>query len=121
MRETLAPGTRLGPYEILSTIGAGGMGRCIARAIHVSTAGHAFLGCNRLCLLGPNLIDQTQLEVNVVEAARAAGVEHIVKQPVMGAATDEFGLARVHRPVEKCIEAILRGPSSGPIASCRTS
>ena len=32
----LAPGTRLGPYEILAPIGAGGMARSIARAIQDS-------------------------------------------------------------------------------------
>ena len=67
---------------------------------------HAALrGCSRLFLLGPNLSDQTHLEANVVEAARTAGVGHIVKQSVMGATDDAFSLAQVHRPVEKAIAA----------------
>ncbi|HEY8133919.1 MAG TPA: hypothetical protein VII12_18725 [Thermoanaerobaculia bacterium] len=37
-------GTRLGPYEILAPIGAGGMGGCTARAIRGSIALAA--GCN---------------------------------------------------------------------------
>ncbi len=65
----------------------------------------AFRGCDRLYLIGPNLIEQTQLELNAVEAALAAGVQVIVKQSVMGAAEDDFELARVHRPVERAIEA----------------
>ena len=35
-RLALTPGARLGPYEILSALGAGGMGRCIVRATRSS-------------------------------------------------------------------------------------
>ncbi len=65
----------------------------------------AFQGCDRLFLLGPNALNQTQLELNAVEAAKAAGVRHIVKQSVMGAAEEAYSLAKIHRPVEKAIEA----------------
>jgi uncharacterized protein YbjT (DUF2867 family) len=65
----------------------------------------AFQGCDKLFLLGPNVPGQTQLELNVVEAARAVGVVHIVKQSVMGAADEAFSLAKIHRPVEKAIES----------------
>ena len=46
----------------------------------------AFEGCDRLFLLGPNALNQTELELNALEAAKAVGVRHIVKQSVMGAA-----------------------------------
>lgn len=65
----------------------------------------AFKGCEELFLLGPNTIDQTQLELNAVEAAKAAGIRHIVKQSVMGAAEEAFSLALIHRPVERTIES----------------
>jgi uncharacterized protein YbjT (DUF2867 family) len=65
----------------------------------------AFRGCDRLFLLGPNTLDQTEFESNVVEAAQHAGVRHVVKQSVMGAEREDYSLARVHRPVEKSIEA----------------
>lgn len=65
----------------------------------------AFQGCNKLFLLGPNDINQTQLELNAVEAANSSGVQHIVKQSVMGAEGETFSLAQVHRPVEKAIES----------------
>ena len=64
----------------------------------------AFQGCDTLFLLGPNALNQTELELNAVEAAKAAGVRHIVKQSVMGAAEEAYSLANIHRPVEKAIE-----------------
>lgn len=65
----------------------------------------AFQGCDRLFLLGPNVWNQTQLEKNAVEAARAAGMVHIVKQSVMGAPEEAFSLAKIHRPIEQAIES----------------
>ena len=65
----------------------------------------AFQGCDKLFLLGPNALNQTQLELNAVEAAKAVGVQYIVKQSVMGAEGEDFSLALIHRPVEKEIES----------------
>lgn len=65
----------------------------------------AFQGCDKLFLLGPNVLNQTQLELNAVEAANAVGVQYIVKQSVMGAEGEAFSLALIHRPVEKAIES----------------
>ncbi len=65
----------------------------------------AFQGCDKLFLLGPNALNQTQLELNAVKAAKAVGVQHIVKHSVMGADKEAFSLALVHRPVEKAIES----------------
>ena len=65
----------------------------------------AFQGCDELFLLGPNVLNQTQCERNAVEAAQAVGVRHIVKQSVMGAAQETFSLAKIHRSIEKAIEA----------------
>jgi uncharacterized protein YbjT (DUF2867 family) len=65
----------------------------------------AFDGCQSLFLLGHNAIDQTELELAAVDAARSAGVRRIVKQSVMGAQKEEYSLALVHRPVEQAIEA----------------
>jgi uncharacterized protein YbjT (DUF2867 family) len=68
------------------------------------TLREAFRGCDRVFLLGPNALNQTELESNAVEAAGAAGVRHLVKQSVMGA-EESYSLARIHRPVETAIEA----------------
>ncbi len=65
----------------------------------------AFQGCDKLFLLGPNTPNQSELERNAVEAAKAAGVRHIVKQSVMGAVEESYSLPKVHRPVEKAIES----------------
>jgi uncharacterized protein YbjT (DUF2867 family) len=69
------------------------------------TLGPVFEGCETVFLLGPNVLDQTQLELNCVDAAKAAGVRRIVKQSVLGAEGEDFSLAQVHRPVENAIEA----------------
>ena len=69
------------------------------------TLGTAFQGCDSLFLLGPNEPNQTQLELNAVKAAKAAGVRHIVKLSVMGADEESYSLATVHRPIEKAIES----------------
>lgn len=71
----------------------------------LDTLREAFQGCDKLFLLGPNALNQTQLELNAVEAAKAVGIKYIVKQSVMGAESESYSLARVHRPVEKAIEA----------------
>ena len=65
----------------------------------------AFQGCDKLFLLGPNALNQSELEQNAVEAAKAVGVQHIVKQSVLGAEEEAFSLALVHRSVEKAIES----------------
>jgi uncharacterized protein YbjT (DUF2867 family) len=65
----------------------------------------AFQGCDKQFLLGPPVLNQTQFELNAVQAAQAAGVRQIVKQSVMGAAEEAYSLAKVHRPVEKAIES----------------
>jgi uncharacterized protein YbjT (DUF2867 family) len=65
----------------------------------------ALQGSDRLFLLGPSAPNQTQLELNAVAAAKAAGVRHIVKLSVLGADEEQFVIARIHRPVEKAIEA----------------
>jgi uncharacterized protein YbjT (DUF2867 family) len=72
---------------------------------HPETLHAAFQGCDRLFLLGPNALNQTQLELNAVAAAKAVGVQHIVKQSVMGAEDEAFSLALIHRPVEQAIAA----------------
>jgi uncharacterized protein YbjT (DUF2867 family) len=71
---------------------------------HPTTLRTAFAGCDTVFLLGPNAVNQTELELNAIDAARAAGVRHIVKQSVLGAAGEAYSLANVHRPVEKAIE-----------------
>ena len=62
-------------------------------------------GCEKLFLLGPNTVDQADLERNALDAAKSAGVKHIVKQSVMHAQDEAYSMARMHRAVEKSIVA----------------
>lgn len=65
----------------------------------------ALHGCDKLFLLAPNVPNQTQLELSIVEAAKIAGVKHIVKLSVLGAPEEEFDLAKIHHAVERAIES----------------
>ena len=65
----------------------------------------AFQGCDKLFLFGPSVPNQSELEQNAVEAAKAVGLRHIVKQSVLGAAEESYSLAKVHRPAERAIES----------------
>ncbi|GAC1434569.1 MAG: SDR family oxidoreductase [Thermoanaerobaculia bacterium] len=65
----------------------------------------ALRGVDKLFLLsaggGTSQIEQ---ETRATEAAKAAGVKHIVKLSVWGAETEGFSFAKIHRAVEKVIE-----------------
>jgi uncharacterized protein YbjT (DUF2867 family) len=70
------------------------------------TLGAAFRGCDKLLLIGPNEQNQTQLELNAVEAAKSSGIRHIVKLSAMRVEEEAYLLATtIHRPVEKAIES----------------
>lgn len=64
----------------------------------------AFADCDKLFLLGPNALNQSEFEQNAVVAAKTVSVQHIVKLSVMGA-EESYSMAEVHRPVEKAIES----------------
>ncbi len=84
---------------------ARGLDAVIVDYNHPDTLRAAFLGCDTVFLLGPNALNQTDLELNAVEAAKTSGVRHIVKQSVMGASEEHYSLAKLHRPIEKAIES----------------
>lgn len=65
----------------------------------------ALRGAQSLFLLTGDMPEQTQAELRIVEAAAKAGVAHIVKLSTWGAETEGFSIARIHRPVERAIEA----------------
>jgi uncharacterized protein YbjT (DUF2867 family) len=64
----------------------------------------ALKGVDKLFLLGATAPNQPELEINVVDEAKKAGVQHIVKLSVLDAAGEKYLLARWHRAVEKAIE-----------------
>lgn len=61
-------------------------------------------GMDQLFLLVGDMPHQTEAELRVVEAASKAGVGHIVKLSTLGAESETFSIARIHRPVERAIE-----------------
>lgn len=64
----------------------------------------ALKGIDKLFLLGPTAANQSELENNVVEEAKKAGVKHIVKLSVFDAPEKEYIFAKWHRAVEENIE-----------------
>ena len=65
----------------------------------------ALAGADSMFLLSGNDTEQTSREISAVRAAAEAGVRRIVKLSVWGAQTEAFSFARIHRPVEKAIQA----------------
>ncbi len=83
----------------------GGLNAVVCDFTRPATIAEALSGCDRLFLLSGGLREQTAAEVAAVRAAARARVEHIVKLSVWGAAEEQFSFARIHRPVEREIEA----------------
>jgi uncharacterized protein YbjT (DUF2867 family) len=65
----------------------------------------ALRGVDMLFLLSGNDPNQQQLELNAVREAKESDAKRIVKLSVWGAETESFSYARIHRPVERAIEA----------------
>ena len=61
-------------------------------------------GVDKLFLLGPTVANQSELENNVVDEAKKAGVKHIVKLSVFDAPEKSYTFAKWHRAVEENIE-----------------
>lgn len=65
----------------------------------------AFRGADQLFLLSGGAPNQVEQEANAVAAAKRAGIKHIVKLSVVGAAEESFSFAKMHRAAEKAVEA----------------
>jgi uncharacterized protein YbjT (DUF2867 family) len=64
----------------------------------------AMRGVEKLFLVGSG-VDGQALEAKAVDAAKKAGVKHVVKLSVLGAQEEAITFARWHRPVEGQLEA----------------
>jgi uncharacterized protein YbjT (DUF2867 family) len=84
---------------------AAGYGAVVLDYAQPETLGPAFDGVDTVFLLGTGVLGQAEGEINLVNAAKAAGVQKIVKLSMWGAGTEEYALARMHRTVERAIEA----------------
>jgi len=65
----------------------------------------ALEGIDTVFLLGAGVRGQAEREANMVRAATTAGVKRLVKLSVWRAGREEHELARMHRSVERAIEA----------------
>ncbi len=65
----------------------------------------AFAGIDTVFLLGTGVRGQIEQETNAVNAAKAAGVKRLVKQSVWNAADGQYSLAKMHRTIERAVEA----------------
>lgn len=65
----------------------------------------ALAGVEAAFLLGTGGRGQIEGEINVVKAAKAAGVRKLVKLSAWGAADEGFSFAKIHRAVERAVEA----------------
>jgi uncharacterized protein YbjT (DUF2867 family) len=62
----------------------------------------ALKGIEKVFLLSPPGLNDK--EAGVIDAAKSAGVKHVVKLSVWGAESEAFSFARHHRPIEKHLE-----------------
>jgi uncharacterized protein YbjT (DUF2867 family) len=65
----------------------------------------AVRGADAVFLLAGEMNDQTAAELRAVEAVKRAGVKRIVKLSVLGAQTEGYSFAKIHRAVERAIES----------------
>ena len=65
----------------------------------------ALAAVDAVFLLGAGIRGQAEREINVVNAAKAAGVRRLVKLSVWSAPAEQFGLVKIHRAVEREVEA----------------
>src|SRR5688500_8240828 len=65
----------------------------------------AVRGADAVFLLVGELADQAAAEIRVVEAAKRARVKRLVKLSVFGAETEAYSFAKIHRRVERAVEA----------------
>ncbi len=82
-----------------------GLGAVAIDFANPETLAPAFAGVDTMFLLFAGGMGQAEGEIGAVRAARDAGVKKIVTLSVWGAETEAFSFAKIHRPVEREIEA----------------
>lgn len=84
---------------------AGGQDTVVLDFAKPETVGRALVGAEALFLLGATTPDQAEREIAVVGEAKKAGVRRLVKLSSWEADKEAYRIGRVHRQVEKAIEA----------------
>ena len=68
------------------------------------TLAPALAGVETVFLLGAGIRGQVEQEINLIDAARAAGVRRLVKISAWRAGAEQYALARLHRQIEDAVE-----------------
>jgi uncharacterized protein YbjT (DUF2867 family) len=89
--------------EQVSAAESGGTRAVVADYSRPDTLRAALSGVKKVFFVTPPVLNLEDLEGNVLEAAQAAGVEHLVKMSVWGADTGGFVFAQPHQAVENRI------------------
>ncbi len=77
----------------------------VADLVRPETLHEVFEEVEQVFLLTPNVAEQAQMEANLIESARSAGVKHVVKLSVMGAsARSSSYFSRLHGKSEQQLE-----------------
>lgn len=84
---------------------AAGLDAVIVDFAKPETLPPALDGIDAVFLLGTGGVGQMEGEIAVVNAAKAAGAKKIVKLSVLRAAEEGYLLAKLHRPIERAVEA----------------
>lgn len=84
---------------------AAGLDAVIVDFAKPETLPPALDGIDAVFLLGTGGVGQMEGEIAVVNAAKAAGAKKVVKLSVLRAAEEGYLLAKLHRPIERAVEA----------------
>src|SRR6266404_2523724 len=102
LKATSAP-FKIAVTEKMSKAKANGSETVLLDYTRPETFAPALEGVDTLFLLSP--AGRTYLELPLVDAAKQAGIRHIIKQSVIGADAEDYIFGRGHRASEKHIEA----------------
>jgi len=82
-----------------------GIEQVAADAANLASLAPAFDGVKRFFSVSPLVENLVELGLNTIEAAKRAGVRYIVRSSAMGAGEHAITVGRLHREVEKAVEA----------------
>lgn len=82
-----------------------GIQQVVGDAADLASLAPAFDGVDRFFSVSPLVENLVELGVKTIEAAKKAGVRYIVRSSAMGAGEKAITMGRMHREVERAVEA----------------